>query len=421
MAKVLVYTSPARGHLYPIMGPAIELARRGHEVHVVTLASEVDLARSQGLSAEAMDPAIEARESDDYLGKNPMEALELGLAAFADRAPHDRQDIGRAIERVEPDVLVVDANAWGALAAAEASELPWCVFQPYFSPLPSRDAPPFGPGFSPARGPLGRLRDRILEPLTFGRLTKLALPPVNEMRAAEGLAPSGSMEDVLTRPPLVLYFTAEPFEYPRSDWPDSYEMIGPAAWNPPAPPPAWLEEIDRPVVLVTLSTEKQDDGAILQAALDGLADTDVYVVGTSAAHDPSSFEVPPNARVERFVPHDPIVRRATAVVCHGGMGITQRALLYGVPPVVVPFGRDQHEVSRRVENAGAGVALKPKKLAPERLREAVSEARSLADGASRIAEAFRKAGGDARAADLVEGLLGNLGQGESASTSSSIS
>jgi UDP:flavonoid glycosyltransferase YjiC (YdhE family) len=193
MARVLVYTSPARGHLYPIMGPATELARRGQDVHVVTLADEVALVRSQGLSAEAMNPAIEAREMDDYKAKNQMEALTLGLSAFAERAPHDRVDLGDAINRVEPDVVIVDANSWGALATAEASGRPWCVFQPYFSPLPSRDAPPFGPGLPPARGPLGRLRDRMLHALTFGRLDKLAIPMVNQIREAAGLDPAGSM------------------------------------------------------------------------------------------------------------------------------------------------------------------------------------------------------------------------------------
>ena len=114
--------------------------------------------------------------------------------------------------------------------------------------------------------------------------------------------------------------------------------------------------------------------------------------------------MPDNARIERFLPHDPIVQRAAVVVCHGGMGITQRALLNSVPPVIVPFGRDQHEVARRVEHAGAGVSLRPKKLSPGRLRQAVEEARGRANGALRIAEAFREAGGDVRAADLVEGL-----------------
>jgi len=415
MARVLVYTSPARGHLYPIMGPATELARRGHEVHVVTLADEVGLVRSQGLFAEAMDPAVEACEVEDYKGKNPMEALRIGLGTFSDRAPHDRVDLRAAIERVDPDVLIVDNNSWGALAAAEGSGLPWSAFQPYFTPLPSRDAPPFGPGLAPANGALGRLRDRLLRPLTFGRLTTIALPAVNRMREAEGLEPAESMEDVLVSPPLTLYFTAEPLEYPRSDWPESFALIGAASWNPPASVPDWLEEVDRPVVLVTCSTERQLDGPILQNALDGLADSDVFVIGTSAAQDPADFDVPANARVERFLSHDHIVKRAIAVVCHGGMGITQRALFHGVPPVVIPFGRDQLEVARRIERAGAGVRLSPKRLDPGTLRGAVDQARGLTGGADRIAESFRQAGGDARAANLVEGLIdGSRGRGVSA-------
>lgn len=419
MARVLIYTSPARGHLYPIMGPATELARRGNDVHVVTLADEVDLVRSQGLFAEAMDPAIEAREMDDYKGKNPVDALTRSLAAFGERAPLDRADLRKAIERVQPDVLVVDTNSWGALAAAEASGLPWSSFMPYFTPLPSRDAPPFGPGLAPATGPLGRLRDQVLRPITFGKLSKTALPVINEVRETEGLEPAASMEDVLVSPPLNLYFTAEPPEYPRSDWPASFAMIGAASWNPPADPPDWLEEDDRPLVLVTCSTERQLDGPILQNALDGLANSDVFVVGTSAAQDPAEFDVPANARVERFIPHDPIVNRAVAVVCHGGMGITQRALLHGVPPVVVPFGRDQLEVARRVEHAGAGVRLSPKKLDPESLRGAVEQARTRSEGAARIAESFRQAGGDARAADLVEGLIvGTRGRGATTTSSS---
>lgn len=406
MAQVLVYTSPARGHLYPIMGAATELSARGHEVHVVTLADEVDLVRSQGLFAESMNQAIESREMDDYKGKNPMEALALGLAAFADRAPFDRIDLHDHIERVEPDVLIIDTNSWGALAAAEASGLPWCSFQPYFTPLPSLDTPPFGPGLALARGPVGRIRDRLLQSLIFGRLSKGALPAINQVREAEGLAPVDSMEEVLVRPPLTLYFTAEPFEYPRRDWPESYEMVGAASWVPPSAAPDWLDQIDRPIVLVTCSTERQSDSAILQTALACLAQSDVFVVGTSGAQDPGEFDVPPNARVESFLPHGPIVERAVAVVCHGGMGITQRALLHGVPPVVIPFGRDQLEVARRVERAGAGVRLNPKKLTPDRLREAVDQARDRADGAGRVAEAFRRAGGDSRAADLVEELIG---------------
>lgn len=405
MARILVYTSPARGHLYPILGPATELASRGHEVRVVTLAAEVELVRALGLGAEAMDPAVEAREMDDYKGRNSKQSLERGVATFGDRGPMDRLDLRRAIASHQPDLLIVDNNSWGALAAAEGSGLPWCSFQPYFTPLPSQDVPPFGPGLPLAKGPLGRLRDRVVGRVFIGQMAKVFLPVINEIRRAEGLDPVATLNDFFTRPPLTLYFTAEPLEYPRSDWPESYVMIGPATWNPPSDVPDWLDEIDRPIVLVTCSTERQADHALLQAGLDGLADEEVFVVGTSAAQDPEDFDVPSNARVERFLPHDPICRRAAVVVCHGGMGITQRALARSVPVVVVPFGRDQLEVARRVEHADAGVRLSPRRLSPERLAKAVNKAIRCAEKAGQVADAFRRTGGDATAANLVEGLL----------------
>lgn len=404
MARVLVYTSPARGHLYPIMGTATELHRRGHDVDVVALSAEIDRIEGLGLRAHPIAAEVEAREMNDYEGKNPIEALKLSLATFADRAPNDYADMTAAISRHEPEVLIVDNNSWGALAAAEASGRPWCGFQPYFTPLPSKDVPPFGPGMPPAKGPFGRIRDALLRPLVVGQMAKRTLPSVNGIRRQAGLDPVTDIVDFLTRPPLVLYFTAEPFEYPRSDWPASFEMVGPATWAPPQEIPGWLDAIDVPMILVTSSSERQADRVILETALAGLAGEDVFVVGTSPADDPASFAVPANARVERFVPHDAILDRASAVVCHGGMGITQRALSRGVPVCVIPFGRDQLEVARRVEHSGAGVRLSPRKLSPDRLRSAVALARSRAGGAERLADAFSVAGGDERAADLVIGL-----------------
>ena len=87
------------------------------------------------------------------------------------------------------------------------------------------------------------------------------------------------------------------------------------------------------------------------------------------------------------------------------MGITQKALAHGVPVVAVPFGRDQPEVARRVEVAGAGVRLPARKLSPDRLRDAVRRAIELRPGAERIAAAFAAAGGAVAAADELEALI----------------
>ena len=116
------------------------------------------------------------------------------------------------------------------------------------------------------------------------------------------------------------------------------------------------------------------------------------MVATLPAGDPARVRTPANARVERFIPHAPVLAHAACAVTHGGMGATQKALAHGVPVCAVPFGRDQLEVARRVEVAGAGTRLPAKRLRPDRLRAKVREAMRLRDGAGRVQQAFAAAG-----------------------------
>ena len=185
MARYLVYTSPARGHLYPIVPMLEELRRRGHEVAVRTLASEVQLLRNLGFDAAPIDPAIERREIEDWRARTPIGALQAALGGFFERARYDGADLRRAIEEERPDALLVDINTWGAMAVAETAGLPWAAWCPYFLPVPSRDAPPFGLGLPPARGALGRLRDRLLSPVLFGINNRLA-PDLDAVRVELG-------------------------------------------------------------------------------------------------------------------------------------------------------------------------------------------------------------------------------------------
>ena len=400
--KVLAYTSPARGHLYPLVPILLELQQRGHEVAVCTLAGEVEHLRGLGLSAAAIDPRVEAIAHDDYLSRSLVGALKRSTAVFVRRAGFEPVDLRAAVADSAPDVLVVDTNCWGAQAAAEASGLPWASFLPFPAPFPGRGVPPFGPGLAPARGVLGRLRDRLLRPLLLGAVERSIRPPLNQVRRRVGVSPVRDATDIYTRAPLTLYLTAEPFEYHRSDWPPSFRLVGPIAYDPPAPAPAWLDAVDKPVVLVTTSSEFQNDGKLIAAALDGLRAEDVFVVGTLPSGGTAAFDVPANARLERFLPHSLVLGKASCAVTHGGMGATQKALAAGVPVVTVPFGRDQLEVARRVEVSGAGVRLPAAKLSPDRLRAAVVEAMGRRPAAQRLAKALADAGGARKAADEVQ-------------------
>lgn len=404
MSTVLAYTSPARGHLYPITPALLELRRRGHDVRLRTLSSEVAKAHELGLDAEPIDGAIEERVLDDWKGSSNTDRLERALRTFVDRGHHDGPDLEAAIEAERPDILLVDINTWGAGAVAERSGLPWATFSPLFTFCPAPGVPPYGPGLKPMRGPLGRLRDAALWRLVERTLNRAVLDDLNALRTGLGAPALDSIVRLPLTAPRMLYLTVPELEYPRPRWPSSFRFVGPGVWSPPAEAPGWLDEIDRPLVLVTGSTEYQNDEELISTALEALAGEDVAVVVTTGGSDPAMFEPPANARVERFASHAPLLERAAAVICHGGMGITQKALSYAVPPCIVAWGRDQLEVGRRVEAAGAGTMLTRRKLSAARLREALAAARRRRDGASRIAAAVERSPGAAGAADELESL-----------------
>jgi MGT family glycosyltransferase len=403
MPRILVYQSPSAGNTFPAVDMLLELRRRGHELHVRGGTSEVERLGTLGIQAAPVDPGIEELDFDDWRGRTQIDALRRLARVYAALAELELPDAQRAIAEVRPDALVVDVNCHGAMFAAEASGLPWAAFCPYPPAFRSHDAPPHGFGWRPPRGPLGKARDRAWRRLG-DTLAAPELRPFNRLRTGLGLRPVERFDDLYLRSDVFVAFTAEPFEYPRGDWPAQVRLVGPGLWEPPTEAPEWLADETRPIVLVTASTAYQRDDKLLATALEALAGEPYAVVATTAALDPAEFAAPANARVEAFVPHWPIVERAACVVCHGGHGITVKALSHGVPVCVVPFCRDQFDVARRVEVSDAGVRLHHRRLSAARLRNAVEAAMTKRAGAERVAHAFAEAGGPSAAADAVEEL-----------------
>ncbi|HMJ72360.1 MAG TPA: nucleotide disphospho-sugar-binding domain-containing protein [Solirubrobacterales bacterium] len=403
MARVLVYTAPGSGHAYPPIATAIALRDRGHDVIVRTASGSVGAIERLGFAAAPIDDRIEAIPLEDWKARTSIGALVAACETFAKRARYEIPDLQAAIETECPDLIWVDTNATGAAVVAEASGLPWAHYMPHPHPGPARGVPVFGPGFAPSTSRLAHLRDTglsALKPLAFRSFVRSH----NSRRAALGLPTIDGIEDHYVVAPLLIQFSAEPFEYPR-EWPQNVRLVGPALWEAPAPEPEWLAAEERPIVLVTASTEFQDDARLIEVALEAFADRPYAMVATTTVHDPGDFDVPENARVERYMPHGPILRRAAAVISHGGMGTTQKALAAGVPVCTVPFMRDQFEVARRAAHCGGGTILHHKRLRADRLRTAVEEAIGCRAGAERVRDAFGRAGGATAAAVALEGLV----------------
>jgi MGT family glycosyltransferase len=401
MATVLAYTSPALGHMLPISALLVELSQRGHAVHLKTLSTCQALGRELGFAADPIDPRIEALEHDDWMAGSPPAAIKRAFAVFGRRAELEVADLTEAVDRVRPDALLVDINCWGALSAAEAGSVPWACFSPFTPLLRAPGVPPFGPGLKPMPNLFGRARDALVRTAMRGPLGS-GLPMLNGVRRELHLPEVGSLDEFWRRGPLMLVASGKPFEYERADWGDRVQMIGPCPLEPDAEVPDWLKSIDRPIVLVTTSSEKQNDADLVHTAVRALADEPVHVVATLPAGGAEGVDARAHVTVCRMVPHGPVLDRAVCAVTHGGMGATQKALARGLPVCVVPHGRDQFEVARRVEVARCGTRLPAKKLSADRLRSKVREAMSMGAGAKRVAAGFAATGGVARGADLFE-------------------
>ena len=63
MATILAYTSPALGHLFPFSALLLELAARGHKIHLRTLSTGVEMGRKLGFTTGHSPRGLESFES----------------------------------------------------------------------------------------------------------------------------------------------------------------------------------------------------------------------------------------------------------------------------------------------------------------------------------------------------------------------
>jgi MGT family glycosyltransferase len=284
------------------------------------------------------------------------------------------RDVLEELHREAADVVVVDTMIPSARFGAEAAGVPAVIVMhgPYM--VPRGDVPPLGTGFMPARGRLGRLRDRSAAALALA-VFRSGLPALNQARAEFGLAPLRDGLDLMGRADRILVCSSPSFDFAPGSVPANVCYVGPqlddaaraASGNPWAGPPG------RPLVLVGLSSTVMRQEGLLQRAANALGQLQVRgLVTTGPAVDPAVIAAPPNVTVTRWVRHADILPHCSAVITHGGHGTVMKALIAGVPLVVVPLGRDQPDNAARVVYAGAGTRLR-KNASVSALRAAVAQ------------------------------------------------
>lgn len=170
-------------------------------------------------------------------------------------------------------------------------------------------------------------------------------------------------------------------------------------------PPAWLDELEQPLVYVTMGTV-YNQPELFRPLLDGLDGHGSALVTVGRSVEPDELgPLPPRVRVERFVPQAHILPRAKAVVSHGGSGTTLGALAHGLPLVLVPQAADQFDNAARAEEAGAAVVLRTGEVTAESVRAALArvlEEPAFAEAARVIAAEIQEMATVDEAATAVE-------------------
>ena len=400
------------GTVPPELGVARRLVERGH--HVTVLAEDSMFADVVAAGAtlrpwtSAPNRASRRAEDDPYRDwecKTPFQLFDRLLdRQFVGPAPAYAADVAAALADRRPDLVVCTFFAYGAMVAAEAAGVPFDVLMPNVYGFPAPGMPPFGLGVAPARGPLGRFRDRTFTSLS-GRQWNKGLGPLNALRAELGLEPLESFFDQAHRARRQLVLTSAEFDFP-AQLPANALYLGPVLDDPAwASDEAWeAPPGDDPLVLVALSSTFQDQVACLQRIIDALATRPVRgLVTTGPAVDPGALDAPENVTVVPAASHSEVLGRAAAVITHGGHGTVVRALAANVPMVVMPHGRDQADNARRVTMRGAGVSVR-RTAAPAKVAAALDTVlhdSRYREGAERLGRAIRR---DAVGGRLVAAL-----------------
>jgi rhamnosyltransferase subunit B len=235
------------------------------------------------------------------------------------------------------------------------------------------------------------------------------LEKINSVRVPLGLPPVGCAQ--YERPHVVAKAAMFPdwFGMPAADWPE-LECLGfplPAS-DPPLPLPVqeFLQRCPCPIVFTT-GTGFGGPEIFFEAAAACCAE-----LGRPGVFLSSFLAATPRALGDRIacfahVELDRLLPHTAAIVHHGGMGTTARALEAGIPQVISPTGFDQPDNGHRTEVLGVGRVVPRTQMSGATFAAALREQLNDPEQPARLARYRAALAGSRaveRAADLLESV-----------------
>jgi UDP:flavonoid glycosyltransferase YjiC (YdhE family) len=329
------------------------------------------------------------------------------LAGYAD----EEQALLRS---VRPALVVGDLRLSLAVSAPLAGVPHAALINAYWSPHAVRDGWPL-----PDHPIVRLLGERVAAryfPIALPKVFDHFARPLNQLRHQHGLAPVGSLPEMLLHGDHTL-FPDVPALVPTAAGPAHHRYLGPVPWAPAVDLPDWWDAFDpvRPLIYVTLGSSGRADrlpmvldairalGLQAMVATAGRADASLGP-GAAAAGQPSN-----GVHVAELLPGDRAARRARLVICNGGSSTGYQALAEGRPVIGIASNLDQYLAMTAIEKAGAGRLLRAGSLTTELVRDAITALLDDAPAhaaARSLAEEFARWDSRARFRAFVEEVVG---------------
>jgi UDP:flavonoid glycosyltransferase YjiC (YdhE family) len=342
--KILIASTPATGHLNPLLAITRILLAEGHEITFLTGSAF----RARIESSGAKFVSLQGRA--DFDGRNllsvapelkdippGLEWFRVAIGHLLDRLPAQHQSLLQAVQECQADVIVGDDLFFGVLPmllGSRSKRPPIVLCGTSFLHLAREDGAPNFLGRPPATteeqrhlySDIAREYDEAVDQPALLRLSK-------DLKTL-GVGPLSVplFHSVVELADAYMQLSVPRFEFPRQIPPSVLFVGSPPIIPGQAPLPPWAHELDgsRKVVLVTQGTVANHNFQLLIApTLAGLAnEPDVLVVATTGGRpvDAIPGAVPSNARVATYLPFEWLLPRVDVLVNNGGYGSVNQAM-----------------------------------------------------------------------------------------------
>ncbi len=391
MARFLFVVPPFFGHINPTLSIGRTLLERGHEVAWAGLTGIKPELIPSGGHFFVLEKSFQKnkKEIEDIIklqdkGANmpALEALRLGLQdTYIPFAKIMFDEFTALTDEYKPDVIVNDCISFVGGLTAHIKKIPLATITP----------------ITP---------NALHDPQTAPKVTQWVHDSIAGLQQSVGIYED---EEFILSRQLNMYYTSQKFVgYKDEDCPPYMKFIGALTGRPDDTPFDWerLEKAKNPKIYISLGTVLVDiRREFFSRMIQALGHKDVTVV---VATDPATVEKwPDNFIVQNYVPQSKLLKHVDVVIGHGGLNTVCDTYMNGIPMLIIPMAFDQGHTAMLIEQYGCGIRIKYKRMRIQDVEHAIDELLynpKYKTAAREIQQSFIEAGGNKRAAELLEQL-----------------